>query len=100
VAPRARHINFLLAGVEAWLERLPADLGMWIAMGIGRKVVDWLEAAIAEQPALLGRVHSQRDRIDRVLGRLVSIGVAEAHELEKRIDQATAVGPDISFQRR
>lgn len=52
-------------------------------MGIGRKVVEWFEAAIVEEPGLLRPTHPQRARIDRVLGQLVSVGIAEAHELEK-----------------
>jgi hypothetical protein len=35
---------------------------------------------------LLGPAHPLRSRIDRALGRLVSVGVAEAHELELRVE--------------
>lgn len=89
VAPRARHLDFLLSAVEAWFQRLPTYAGIWITMGIGRKVVDWFEAAIAEEAGILAPAHPQRERIDRVLGRLVGVGVAEAHQLEKQIEQAT-----------
>jgi hypothetical protein len=58
-------------------------------MGIGRNVVEWFEAAIAEEAGILGPTHPQRERIDRVLGRLVGVGVAEAHQMEKQIEQAT-----------
>ena len=88
VAPRARHLDFLLSAVEAWFERLPTYAGIWITMGIGRKVVEWFEAAIAEEAGILGPAHPQRERIDRVLGQLVGAGVAEAHQLEKQIEQA------------
>jgi hypothetical protein len=90
VAPRARHLDFLLAAVEAWFERLPSDAGLWVTMGIGRKIVEWLEAAIVEEPALLGPAHPQRARIDRVLGQLVAVGIAEAHELEKQVESVAA----------
>ncbi len=88
VAPRARHLDFILAAVEAWFERLPSGAGIWITMGTGRKVVEWFEAAIIEEPGLLGPAHPDRVRIDRVLGQLVAVGVAEAHELEKRVERA------------
>jgi hypothetical protein len=88
VAPRARHLEFLLAAVENWFERLPTDTGIWITMGIGRKVVEWFEAAIAEDVRILGPTHRQRESMDRVLGRLVGVGVAEAHELEQRVERA------------
>lgn len=88
VATQARHLDFLLAAVEAWFERLPSDVGLWVTMGIGRKVVEWLEVAIVEEPSLLGPIHPQRARIDRILGQLVSVGIAEAHELEKQVEGA------------
>ena len=88
VAPRARHLDFLLAAVESWFERLPADAGIWITAGIGRKVVEWFEAAIWEDVSILGPTHPQRESMDRVLGRLVGVGVAEAHELEMRVERA------------
>ena len=90
VAPRARHLDFVLVAVEAWFERLPLDPGLWVTMGIGRKVVEWFEAATVEDPGLLGPAHPQRGRIDHVLGHLVSVGIAEAHELEKRVEGVAA----------
>lgn len=87
VAPRARHLDFLLAAVETWHARTQAA-GLWIATGIGRQIVKWFEAAITEEPGLLAPTHPYRDRIDRALGALVGVGVAEAHELELRIEAA------------
>lgn len=89
VAPRARHLEFLLEAVEAWLLRTRSP-SLWIDLGIGRSVVQWFEAAIFDDPALLGPGHSARDRIDRVLGNLIQIGVVEAHELELRVEAAAS----------
>ena len=58
---------------------------MWIALGIGRKAMQWLEAATGEDPSLLAHGHPARSAIDLLVGRLVAIGVAEAHEFEKRV---------------
>jgi hypothetical protein len=85
VATRARHLDFLLEATEAWFGRTQAP-GLWIDVGIGRKVVQGLESAIIQEPRLLGPAHPLRSRIDRALGRLVSVGVAEAHELELRVE--------------
>jgi hypothetical protein len=90
VAPRARHLDFVLVAVEAWRERLPLDAGLWVTMGIGRKVVEWFEAAIVEDSGLLRPAHPQRARIDHVLGHLVSVGIGEAHELEKQVEGVAA----------
>lgn len=89
VAPRARHLDFLLGAAEAWFDRTHAP-GLWIATGIGRHIVKWFEAAIVEEPGLLSPAHLARERIDRVLGKLVGVGVAEAHELELQVQAASA----------
>lgn len=89
VAPRARHADFLLGAVETWFDRLQSDPTMWIELGIGRRLVEWLLAAEIEEPGLLARGHAIRPRVDAVLGRLVAMGVAEAHELEQRVGEPT-----------
>lgn len=95
VAPTARHLDFLLFAVETWLESTRNDLSMWHSFGIGRKVAQWFEKAAMEDPSLLRRDHPERARIDVMLGRLVSLGVSEAHEIETRIE-AEQVGIGIS----
>lgn len=85
VAPTARHLDFLLNAVETWLDVTNGDRSMWHELGIGRKVAEWLKAAAADDPSLCGQSHPSRSRIDAILGRLVSLGVSEAHELEVRI---------------
>ena len=87
VAPTARHLDFLLFAVETWLDVTNGDRAMWRELGIGRKVADWFEAAAVEDPSMFHRNHPSRNRIDAILGRLVSLGVAEAHELELRIQE-------------
>jgi hypothetical protein len=86
VAPTARHLDFFLFAVEAWLEATRNDPSMWHTLGIGRKVAQWFDKAAVEDPSLLRPNHSQRVRIDAMLGRLVSVGISEAHEIEMQID--------------
>lgn len=43
------------------------------------------------QPTLLAPAHPARSRIDRVFGELVSFGVAEVHEIEKKVEAAAGV---------
>lgn len=90
IAPRARHLDFLLDATDAWYNRTQAP-GLWTDRGIGRKVVRWFEAAIVQEPGLLGPAHPLRAGIDRALGRLVSVGIAEAHELELQVEAARAM---------
>ena len=88
VAPRARHIDFLLAAIEAWLERSGNDATMWLELGIGQKIVEWFDRASIEDPSLRGPNHEHRKRIDTAVGRLVDFGVPEAHELDMRIERS------------
>ncbi|WP_290770992.1 hypothetical protein [Hoeflea sp.] len=92
VAPTARHLGFLLFAVETWLEVTNGDRAMWHELGIGRKIAEWFEATAAEDPSLYRQVHPSRSRIDAILGRLVSLGVSEAHDLELRIQAETKTG--------
>lgn len=85
VQPQARHAEFLIAGVEAWMTRSPTDTALWLDLGIGRRVVAWLRAAATDSPDLNSPQHALRHRIDVALGRLVAVGVAEAHDLEREI---------------
>jgi hypothetical protein len=39
-----------------------------------------------DDPTLYNRDHAERGRIDTMLGRLVSLGVSEAHELELKVE--------------
>jgi hypothetical protein len=68
VAPRSRHLDFVLAAVEAWFERVPTDVSLWVTAGVGRKVVEWFEAAKLQEPAILEAAHPYRSRIDMSLG--------------------------------
>lgn len=95
VSPRARHLDFLLGAAEAWFGRTQAP-GLWIATGIGRQIVKWFDAAIVDEPELLLPEHWARERIDRLLGQLVGVGVAEAHELELQVQAASAVVTSVA----
>lgn len=90
VAPTARHLDFLLSAIEVWLEATRSDPSMWHTLGIGRKVAEWFEKSATDDPSLLGQAHVERARIDAILGRLVGIGVSEAHDVETRIQVEAA----------
>lgn len=63
---------------------------MWLSTGVGGQVIKWFEAAFAEDPSLLAPAHPSRIRIDCVLGKLVDVGLAQAHELELQVEAAAA----------
>ncbi|MGV8931960.1 MAG: hypothetical protein ACOH1R_07620 [Luteimonas sp.] len=86
VAPRSRHLDFVLYAAEEWLEKLPVDAGMWVELGIGQRLVDWMNAAVVNDSSILGRTHPMRNRIDTVFGRLVGLGVPGSYELERLME--------------
>lgn len=88
VSPQSRHVDFLLSSAEGWFDRLPKDAVLWSGMGVGKRVVAWLEAGSEQDPTLLSREHPLRSRIDTLVGRLIQLGIAEAYDLERRIEKA------------
>lgn len=88
VAPKSRHLGFLLDATEVWQLRISGHVGFWTTLGIGRRIVRWFDGVLIDAPELLAPAHPERGRVDRLLGRLVSVGIAEAHELERQIEAA------------
>ncbi len=91
VAPRARHLDFLVTSIESWIERLPTTTDVWTEAGIGSKVVEWFEAAALEDASIAEPTHPYRGRIDSILDRLVVSGISEAYGLEKRFEQSRTI---------
>ena len=89
VAPRVRHLDFLLHAAEEWLERLPTDIGMWVELGIGRRLVGWLNTAAEEDSSLLTHAHPMRNRIDSIVGQLVKLGVPGSYDFESIVEQSS-----------
>ncbi|WP_313242367.1 hypothetical protein [Stenotrophomonas sp.] len=88
VAPRVRHLDFLLHAAEEWLQRLPTDIGMWVELGIGRRLVEWLNTAAEEDSSLLTHAHPMRKRIDSIVGQLVKLGVPGSYDFESIVEQS------------
>ncbi|TZG33447.1 hypothetical protein [Agrobacterium sp. B1(2019)] len=85
IRPRGRHLEFILAATEVWLERCPGDAGVWLELGLGRRIVHWLDVVAEEDGSILLPTHQHRIRMDRVIGTLIELGVAEAHDFEQKI---------------
>ncbi len=85
VQPRARHLEFVLSATEVWLERCPGDAGVWLELGLGRRIVHWLDVAAEDDGTILSPTHRHRVRIDRIVGMLIELGVAEAYDFEQKI---------------
>ncbi len=84
---RPEHAEFLITAVEEWFICVPEPT-MWVQLGIGSQVIEWLERTSDEDASLLGNEHPLRGRIDAVVGRLVQIGIPEAYEYECRVEHS------------
>lgn len=83
VSPRPTHLQFFLSSAISWLQRQQTNTQLWVDWGLGARVAKWLEKALEIDAALYSATHPSRPQIDDVLARLVQIGVAQAHRIEK-----------------
>lgn len=85
VAPRPTHASFLLAAATSWMTAFPDSTDFWIEHGIGRRVCALLDATRQMEPTLVAAGQPLRDQVDRLLPRLVRVGVADAARLEQAL---------------
>lgn len=83
VSPRPAHLQFFLASALRWLQRQPSNTQLWVDGGLGARMAKWLEAVLGIDTTIRSASHPSRPQIDDVLARLVQVGVAQAHSLEK-----------------
>jgi len=82
VAPRGEELSFVVGCIENWLERFPDSNRFWIEWGVGARISSVLITIFRDSPPTFEPT-DLRSRIDKILGRLVGLGVAQAHEMEK-----------------
>jgi hypothetical protein len=82
VSPRSAHLPFLVTAAKAWLRGYPDHRDFWIDYGIGRRVCVWIEEVRRQEPTLFDRNEAIRMDVDRLLAKLITLGVAEASRLE------------------
>ena len=87
VSPRPAHLGLIRAAAKSWLAAHPDSRGFWIEHSIGRRVCSVLAAILAIDPGLFAPDQRARQEIDDFLGRLVRLGVSEAHRLEESLRQ-------------
>ena len=82
VAPRAEELLFVVGCTEKWLERFPQSNQFWVEWDVGRRISSVFIAIFQTSPEAF-EPKNIRSRIDKILGQLVELGVAQAHEMEK-----------------
>jgi hypothetical protein len=84
VAPRAEELSFVMGCAERWLERFPDSSRFWIEWGIGGRISSVLMTIFQVSPRAF-EPNGMRPRVDKILGWLVRLGVAQAHEVGKAL---------------
>ncbi len=82
VAPHAEQLSFIVGCTEKWLERFPENNQFWIEWDFGRRLSAVMTTIFKESPEAF-EVDGIRTRVDKMLARLVGLGVGQAHEMER-----------------
>ncbi|MCA9564002.1 MAG: hypothetical protein KC561_10960, partial [Myxococcales bacterium] len=90
VSPRSEHTAFFLSSALTWLQKQPNNKPLWVDGGLGARLAQWLELAAASDATLRATTHPLRAQVDDLLARLVRVGVAEAHRVERALAQPTS----------
>jgi hypothetical protein len=85
VSPRPAHLLLICAAAKSWLAAHPDEREFWIEQAIGRRVCSAIEVILTLAPNSFGPDQPARQEIEDVLGKLIRLGVAEAHRLEKAL---------------
>jgi hypothetical protein len=92
VSPRTAHLPFLVTAAKAWLRGYPDHRDFWVDYGIGRRVCVWIEEVRRQEPKLFDRNEAMRMDVDRLLAKLITLGVAEASRLETALARGSGSG--------
>ncbi|MDZ5453893.1 hypothetical protein [Labrys sp. ZIDIC5] len=85
VSHAPRHDGFFLSSALVWLRRQPDNTGLWVEVGLGKRLALWIEVLMSSDPSVRSASHPLRPRIDDALARLVRAGVPEAHRIERAL---------------
>jgi len=85
VAPRAAHLEVIVAAGKGWLAAHSDDKVFWIDQDIGPRLCSLMEAIFSRDPNAFRLDQPLRKDIDALLGSLIRMGVAEAYRLETKL---------------
>lgn len=85
VAPGPSDLTIVVTALDTLMQAFPDDQGLWVDHEIGRRFCAVIETIRVQEPRVLRAGEALRDRVDRLLGTLVRVGVASAARLEKNL---------------
>ena len=86
VAPRAEQLPFIVGCTKKWLERFPDSNQFWIEWDFGRRLSAVMITIFHASPEAF-QADGIRMRLGNILAQLVGLGVGQAHEMERLLDQ-------------
>ena len=86
-SPKLQQMPLVLAFATASVEAYSADRVFWIDHGIGRRICQWLDGLRQAHGSAFSSDVNARSAIDRILAKLVAIGVVDARRLELALQQ-------------
>ena len=85
-SPRAALLPFVVAALTAWCSAYGVDTNFWSEKEAGGRVCTWLDRTITADPASASVVQGISEDLMKCLDILIRSGVAQAREIEERID--------------
>ncbi|HMH13473.1 MAG TPA: hypothetical protein VK578_10220 [Edaphobacter sp.] len=83
VAPRPEHASFVATCAGIWLERFPDSDRFWVEWQFGARTCALLISIFQQAPEAFN--DTVIPEVERILSKLVSLGVPHAYELEQMI---------------
>lgn len=87
VSPQPSHLEVVLAACQTWFAAHPDRTEFWIGSSIGRRVCYLIEAIANQNPNLFAQGQPAREEVLFLVGKLVRLGISDAHQLEASINK-------------
>jgi hypothetical protein len=84
VSPRPSLLQFILSAGNVWMKSY-SDGIFWVDQDLGHRVCALIEAIWCLEPTLLDSDRPLRLEVDRLLSALISLGIADASQLESAL---------------
>ncbi len=88
VSPRPEHLGLIRASITTWLAVHADSRVFWVDRGIGRRVCSVIEVLLGFSPAHFAPGEPARKELDAFNGKMIRLGVAQAHRLEEALAKA------------
>ena len=85
VSPNTSQLGLVTGVGTCWIAAYPDSAEFWVGQAVGRRVCKVIETILALDPDSLTSDQQARQQIDVLLGKLVRLGISEAHRVEEAL---------------